>query len=606
MSNRILIVDDEIEIANLVALYLKNEGYHVLSCYKAADALKYIQEETLDLAILDIMLPDIDGFQLCQKIREKHQYPVIMLTAKSEGLDKITGLSIGADDYVTKPFEPLELVARVKAQLRRYKQYNTRPQEDDILVHSGLVLDIKAHTCTLNERPLALTPTEFAILQILCQRKGQVVSSEELFHFVWKDEYYSKSNNTITVHIRRLREKMNDSFEIPNISRLSGGAGIKLKTKHQTSGYSTFHKKIMQRFCIGALLSAVVVLGFYLLLWKGRIGEWVVSLMQWWLRIGHEDAFNLYHSYFRDYKDFFFAAAMVAIFLLLLWYLFHWMTRYFKEIDQGIECLITDQTDEIRLSPEMQPFERKLNAVKNTLAQRAQAARDAERKKDEFVLYLAHDIRTPLTSVIGYLDLLEDSPDLPAADRAQYTHIALEKAHRLEKMIQEFFEITRYNTSQIMLAREPVDLYYLLVQAIDEHTPAFTKRGNYVVFRTRETVQVYGDADKLARVFNNLLKNAAAYSEPGTEIIVDVEDTPEQVAVMVSSHGKTIPKDKLNALFEKFYRLDEARTSDTGSSGLGLAIAKEIVTLHGGTITAHSEDGLTSFSVELPVRQSDL
>ena len=229
MSNRILIVDDEIEIADLVALYLKNEGYHVLSCYKAADALKYIQEETLDLAILDIMLPDIDGFQLCQKIREKHQYPVIMLTAKSEGLDKITGLSIGADDYVTKPFEPLELVARVKAQLRRYKQYNTRPQEDDILVHSGLVLDIKAHTCTLNERPLALTPTEFAILQILCQRKGQVVSSEELFHFVWKDEYYSKSNNTITVQIRRLREKMNDSFENPKYIKTVWGCGYKIE-----------------------------------------------------------------------------------------------------------------------------------------------------------------------------------------------------------------------------------------------------------------------------------------------------------------------------------------------------------------------------------------
>lgn len=173
MSEKILIVDDEKEIADLVSLYLTNENFTVFKCYTAQEALNYIEQETFDLAVLDVMLPDIDGFQICQKIREKYTYPVIMLTAKGEELDKITGLTLGADDYMTKPFRPLELVARVKAQLRRYKRYNpgSDAADEDIIIHSGLVLNIKTHECTLNEKPLSLTPTEFSILRILCQEK---------------------------------------------------------------------------------------------------------------------------------------------------------------------------------------------------------------------------------------------------------------------------------------------------------------------------------------------------------------------------------------------------------------------------------------------------
>ena len=231
MADKILIVDDEPEIADLVSLYLQNENFVVFQFYNAADALKCIQSEALDLAILDVMLPDMNGFQLCRKIREKYQYPVIILTAKGEETDKITGLTLGADDYITKPFLPLELVARVKAQLRRYKQYN-RPEsgeEKDVIIHSGLVLNIKTYECTLNEKPLSLTPTEFSILQILCRKPVSVVSAEELFHQIWKDEYYSKSNNTITVHIRHLREKMGDSFEKPKYIKTVWGCGYKIE-----------------------------------------------------------------------------------------------------------------------------------------------------------------------------------------------------------------------------------------------------------------------------------------------------------------------------------------------------------------------------------------
>lgn len=230
MEERILIVDDEKEIADLVALYLENEGFGVVKCYTGGEALQCIREEKFDLAILDIMLPEISGLEICRRIREKYTYPVIMLTAKGEETDKITGLTLGADDYMTKPFLPLELVARVKAQLRRYKRYNTAEEKDEEVPSvSGLVLNIKTHQCTLNEKELNLTPTEFSILRILCQRKGQVVSAEELFHLIWADEYYTKNNNTITVHIRHLREKMGDSFESPKYIKTVWGCGYKIE-----------------------------------------------------------------------------------------------------------------------------------------------------------------------------------------------------------------------------------------------------------------------------------------------------------------------------------------------------------------------------------------
>ncbi len=231
MSEKILIVDDEKEIADLISLYLQNENYTVYAFYDSMQAWELAQKEELDLAILDVMMPKMDGFKLCQKIREFYNYPIIMLTAKEDETDKITGLTLGADDYITKPFRPLELIARVKAQLRRYKKYNqANPAEDSqIIVHGGLMLNSLTHECTLDEKPLPLTPTEFTILYVLCQKKGQVISAEDLFHAVWGEEYFSKSNNTITVHIRHLREKMNDSFEDPKYIKTVWGCGYKIE-----------------------------------------------------------------------------------------------------------------------------------------------------------------------------------------------------------------------------------------------------------------------------------------------------------------------------------------------------------------------------------------
>lgn len=232
MPEKILVVDDEVEIADLVELYLQNENYTVYKFYTAEAALACIDSTELDLAILDVMLPGMSGFTICQRIRELHTYPVIMLTAKVEETDKITGLTLGADDYITKPFRPLELVARVKAQLRRYKRYNPAHACDagqEVLEHAGLSLNSKTHECLLNEKSLSLTPTEFSILRILLENKGRVVSAEELFHQIWQDEYYSKPNNTITVHIRHLREKLGDKADSPRHIKTIWGVGYKIE-----------------------------------------------------------------------------------------------------------------------------------------------------------------------------------------------------------------------------------------------------------------------------------------------------------------------------------------------------------------------------------------
>lgn len=232
MSQSVLIVDDEVEIADLVELYLKSEGYIVHKFYNASDALSCVKSTELDLAILDIMLPDMDGFTLCAKIRESHFWPIIMLTAKVEDIDKIMGLSIGADDYITKPFNPLELLARVKTQLRRYTRYNNSdaqasvPEKEHFI--RGLVINRDTHKCELNKASLQLTPIEFSILWYLCENQGRVVSSEELFEAVWGEKFLD-NNNTVMAHIGRLRDKMGEPPRKPRFIKTVWGVGYQIE-----------------------------------------------------------------------------------------------------------------------------------------------------------------------------------------------------------------------------------------------------------------------------------------------------------------------------------------------------------------------------------------
>ena len=232
MHEKILVVDDEREIADLLEVCLKNEGFEVCKFYDGAAALACVEKGGLDMAVLDVMLPGIDGFRICQKIREKYFYPVIMLTAKVEDMDKIMGLTLGADDYITKPFNPLEVVARVKTQLRRYTTYNRGEAPDGPAAEydvRGLIINKDSHKCTLYGKPVSLTPMEFSILWYLCENKGRVVSSEELFEAVWGEKYLESSNNTVMAHIGRLREKLHEPARRPKFIKTVWGVGYQIE-----------------------------------------------------------------------------------------------------------------------------------------------------------------------------------------------------------------------------------------------------------------------------------------------------------------------------------------------------------------------------------------
>ncbi|MDY4997110.1 MAG: VanR-ABDEGLN family response regulator transcription factor [Bacilli bacterium] len=226
----ILVVDDEKEIADLIEIYLKNEGYNVFKYYSSKDILTDLEKTNIDLAVLDVMMPDIDGFSLCSKIREKYTFPIIFVTAKVEDIDKISGLTLGADDYITKPFQPLELMARVKAKLRRYTKYNKKEETDEnIIDFRNIEINNNTHEFHLNAELIELTPIEFSILWILCKNRGNVVKTDDLFMEVWKEKYYEKDNNTVMVHIRHLREKMKDNTKNPKYIKTIWGVGYKIE-----------------------------------------------------------------------------------------------------------------------------------------------------------------------------------------------------------------------------------------------------------------------------------------------------------------------------------------------------------------------------------------
>lgn len=234
MAECILVVEDEQEVADLLELYLENEGYQVFKFYQGTEALQCVNREVIDLALLDVMLPDMDGFQICRKIRENHYFPIIMLTARVEDVDKINGLMLGADDYITKPFNPLEVIARIKTQLRRYHHYNEighsvqLKEDNQELEIRGLMINQRTHKSFLYGKELELTPLEFSILWYLCEHQGEVVSSEELFEAVWKEKYLD-NNNTVMAHVGRIREKMQDSYRNHKFIKTVWGVGYTIE-----------------------------------------------------------------------------------------------------------------------------------------------------------------------------------------------------------------------------------------------------------------------------------------------------------------------------------------------------------------------------------------
>ncbi len=290
-----------------------------------------------------------------------------------------------------------------------------------------------------------------------------------------------------------------------------------------------------------------------------------------------------------------------AIVLIIIYVYWKKTFGYIEEIAAASMALVQPDDEDIRLPDELREIEDRMNQIKRTALQNERSTKEAERRKNDLVVNLAHDIRTPLASVIGYLSLLDEAPDMPPEQRAKYTGIMLEKAFRLEHLIEEFFEITRFNLSSIVLNKGKTNLSFMLRQMADEFYPMLSPHNKQVIVHAPDNLVLWGDADKLSRVFNNILKNAIVYSYDGSVIDITAFEQAESTVIQFTNSGDTIPPQKLETIFERFFRLDASRSSQTGGAGLGLAIAKEIVTAHGGTITVQCNEGKTTFSVFLPV-----
>lgn len=375
-----------------------------------------------------------------------------------------------------------------------------------------------------------------------------------------------------------------------------------INKKKLKNDYTKFEQKLSLRIFLIAIGTGIGI-SVIISLITGKFGNAVVAFLQRNYFLDYEDAITIYQYTLRNNKVLIIALVGIIGFWVMMRVFISFMTRYFDEISQGLDDLMDKADKDIILSPEMSFLQVRLNECKYILKQREQDAKLAEQRKNDLVVYLAHDIKTPLTSVIGYLSLLEEAPDMPAKQKAKYVKITLDKANRLEKLINEFFEITRYNLQNIVLEKEDIDLYYMLIQLTDEFYPLLEPYGKKAVIYAEENIVLYGDSEKLARVFNNILKNAITYSLDNTVIHITAKLQEDRIIITFQNSGKTIPKEKLNSIFEKFFRLDDARVTNTGGAGLGLAIAKEIVTLHGGSIYAESENGTTTFTVTLPVNK---
>ncbi len=369
--------------------------------------------------------------------------------------------------------------------------------------------------------------------------------------------------------------------------------------RKKRSDYAALKQKLYLRL---GLTAAAAVLAAFLArkLTMGQFANGIVGFLSAFFRVDWETAFEIYWRIVPNYMGVWVSIFGVLLMLLFFWPLIRSFTGYFDQIAAGIDRLAEGETEEIHLSPELIFLENRLNRLQRSLERKESRSRELQRRKNDLFLYSAHDVKTPLTSVEGYLALLEANPGLPPEERAKYTRIALDKSRELDAMLDEMFEMARYEQQEIRLEKREIDLYSLLVQLREEHFPQLEAGGKRAEIHAPEELSLWADPEKLGRVFDNLMKNAIAYSDPGSVILIRAEEEGGRITVRFQNRCAPVPQEQLDRLFERFYRLDAGRNARREGAGLGLAIAREIVLLHGGTIRAESlPDGLC-FTVCLP------
>lgn len=373
------------------------------------------------------------------------------------------------------------------------------------------------------------------------------------------------------------------------------------KTTKIGNDFKQLQTTIFLRTAIILIVAVVIIFIIYNGFFQGHFANAVVGFLNRFIYDDYEAALEAYQRVVRNYMDLYILVAILSVFLIILRIYLKGFTKYFNEINRGIDALIEENSGDVVLSTELAATEKKINHIKHTLAQRKLATELAEQRKNDLVVYLAHDLKTPLTSVIGYLTLLRDENQISEELREKYLSISLEKAERLEDLINEFFEITRFNLSDITLEYSRVNLARLLEQLTYEFKPLLLEKNLKCELEIASNVMLKCDVNKMQRVFDNLLRNAVNYSFDDGTIHIVATQNENNLSVKFTNCGNTIPQEKLERIFEQFYRLDTARSSRSGGAGLGLAIAKEIVELHNGTITAKSENEVIEFEVTIPL-----
>ena len=373
--------------------------------------------------------------------------------------------------------------------------------------------------------------------------------------------------------------------------------------------YDRLKWKLLLRAAAGALGALAVTAALWQVadsLWGQAMAQGVERLCLELFSMEEEAAQGMYQRLFRE-GWLYWAAGLGAVYLLGAFYVvLGRFTRWLDRIGAAVHQVVDETGEPVSLPGELSPLERDLRAIQSSLAAGRAQAKEAEQRRQDLVAFLAHDLKTPLTSVLGYLNLLRDDPGLTAEQRAKYTAIALDKANRLGELIGEFFDITRMDFAALGERGELIQLTLLLEQLSDEFYPAFAEKDLTCKCDIAPRLTVRGDADKLARVFDNVLRNAVSYSAPSGEVEIQAAERAGWAEIAIRNQGLEIPEQELTNIFQKFYRLDQARSTRTGGAGLGLAIAREIVERHGGAIRAESDGRRTSFVIRLPLAEEEM